>query len=281
MTIAVTGASGQLGRLALAALQSRIPADRIVALARDPAKLADAGVAARAFDYDRPEALAPALAGVETLVLISSTEVDRRIAQHRAVIAAARDADVSRILYTSLLHADTSPLSLAESHLAAEADLRASGLGFTVLRNGWYNENYLPSIPAALDRGAFVGGSGDGRISAAARADYAEAIAAVATGDGHDGRTYELAGDDAFTLTELAAELSRATGRDIPYRNLPEPDYAAALAANGLPEGFARMIASWEGGIAGGALFDDGRQLSGLIGRPTTPMAATIAAEAA
>lgn len=277
MSIAVTGASGRLGRLAIEALVGRAGSKNVVALARDPGKAGGQGVETRHFDYDRPATLLPALSGVETLALISSSEVGKRIDQHRNVIEAAKKAGVGRVLYTSLLHADVSPLSLAEEHLPTEAALKASGLRFAILRNGWYNENYMGSVPAALEHGAFIGGSGEGRISAAARADYAEALAVVATGEGHDGRTYELAGDTSFTLADFAAELSRQSGRDVPYRDLSEAEYAAAMVEAGLPEGLARALAGWEAGASRGALFDDGRQLSALIGRPTTPVSATLA----
>ena len=278
MSIAITGATGQLGRLVIEQLRGQVAAADIVALARTPAKAAELGVAARAADYARPETLPAALAGVATLLLISSSEIGQREAQHRNVIAAARAAGVKRVVYTSLLHADRSPLSLAAEHLDTEAALKASGLAFTILRNGWYTENYTGSVAAAVAAGAYVGSSGAGRISAAARADYAAAAVAVLTSAGHDGRTYELAGDPAFTLAELAAELSRQVGRTIPYQDLGEAGFAAALAAHGLPARFAAAIASWGTGAAQGALFDDGGTLARLIGRPTTPLASSIAA---
>ncbi|WP_188261241.1 SDR family oxidoreductase [Azospirillum tabaci] len=278
MTIAVTGATGQLGRLVIARLKETFPASGIVALVRSPAKAADLGVEAREADYGNPDALARALAGVDTLLLISSNEIGQRAAQHRNVVNAAKAAGVGRIVYTSLLHADRSPLSLAEEHRATEADITASGIPFTILRNGWYTENHTGSVGAALAGGAFIGSAGDGRISSATRADYADAAVAVLTGSGHEGKTYELAGDEAVTLADLAAEISRQTGKDIPYRNLPEADYAAILAGFGLPEAFAKGIASWDVDASKGALFDDGRQLSALIGRPTTPLSAAVAA---
>ncbi|WP_114858732.1 SDR family oxidoreductase [Azospirillum brasilense] len=278
MTIAVTGATGQLGRLVIARLKKTVPASGIVALVRSPAKAADLGVEAREADYGNPETLARALAGVDTLLLISSNEIGQRAAQHRNVVNAAKAAGVGRIVYTSLLHADRSPLSLAEEHRATEADIKASGLPFTILRNGWYTENHTGSVGAALAGGAVIGSAGDGRISSATRADYADAAVAVVTGTGHEGRTYELAGDEAVTLADLAAEISRQSGKNIPYRNLPEADYAAILAGFGLPEVFAKGIASWDADASKGALFDDGRQLSALIGRPTTPLSAAVAA---
>ncbi len=278
MTIAVTGATGQLGRLVVEKLKQKVPASDIVALVRSPAKAGDLGVAARAADYTKPGILDAALAGVDTLLLISSNEIGQRAAQHSNVIDAAKKAGVKRIVYTSLLHADVSPLNLAEEHRQTEAALKASGIPFTILRNGWYSENYTGSIGGALAGGAFVGSAGDGKISAAPRLDYAEAAVAVLTREGHEGKTYELAGDTAWTLSDLAAEISRQTGKDIPYKNLPEADYAAALAGHGVPAGFAASIASWDVGAAKGALFDDGKQLSRLIGRPTTPLSASVAA---
>ncbi|MBL7238312.1 NAD(P)H-binding protein [Novacetimonas hansenii] len=198
------------------------------------------------------------------------------VIQHRNVITAAKAAGVQTIFYTSVLHADTSVLSLADEHRMTEADLRASGLSFSILRNGWYTENYTGSVKAALQGGAFIGSAGSGRISSASRADYAEALAVVATGTEHIGKTYELAGDNAWTLSDLAVEISRQTGKDIPYRNLSEADYARALVGAGLPDGIAHAIAGWDIAASQGALFDDGRQLSALIGRPTTPLVQSV-----
>ncbi len=278
MTIAITGATGQLGRLVVDRLKAKLPASDIVALVRSPEKVADLGIPARAFDYSKPDTLGEALSGVDTLLLISSSEVGQRATQHRNVIAAAKAAGVRRIVYTSLLHADVSPLNLADEHRTTEADLKASGLAHTILRNGWYTENYTASIPPALAHGAFVGSAGDGRISSAPRSDYAEAAVAVLTGEGHDGRTYELAGDDAYTLAELAAEVTRQSGKDLPYVNLPESDYAGILSEAGLPDWLANGLASWDVCASRGALLDEGRQLSELLGRPTSPLSASVAA---
>lgn len=277
MTIAITGATGQLGRIVVDKLKKKVPASDIVALVRSPEKAAGLGVSTREADYERPETLDKALAGTDTLLLISSSEIGKRAAQHRNVIDAAKKAGVKRIVYTSLLHADTSPLSLAEEHRQTEAALRASGIPFTILRNGWYTENYTNSIGGALAGGAFIGSAGNGKIASAPRSDYAEAAVAVLTGNGHDGKVYELAGDQAWTLSDLAAEVSKQSGKNVPYKNLAEADYAAALKGFGLPEALAAAIAGWDVEASKGALFDDSRQLSKLIGHPTAPLADTVA----
>lgn len=278
MTIAITGATGQLGRLVIEKLKAHALTSQVVALVRNPAKATDLGVEVREADYAQPATLGAALAGVDKLLLISSSEVGQRTQQHHNVIEAAKRAGMRHIIYTSVLHADTSALSLAEEHRATEAELKAAGIAYTLLRNGWYTENYTGSVQGAVAGGAFIGSAKDGRIASATRADFADAAVAVLTGEGHEDRTYELAGDTAYTLTELAAEISRQTGKDIPYRDLPVAEYAAALAGFGIPEGFAQGLASWDADAAAGALFDDSRQLSGLIGRPTTPLSTAVAA---
>lgn len=276
MNLAITGATGQLGRLVIARLLEKHPAGELLALARSATRAADLGVSVREADYEEPERLESALAGVHTLLLISGSEIGRRATQHRNVIAAAKKASVQRIVYTSLLHADTSPLNLAGEHRETEEVLKASGIPFTILRNGWYTENYTGSLPGALAGGALLGSAGDGRISSAARADYAEAAVAVLTEAGHEGHVYELAGDEAWTLSDLAAEISRQTGRDIPYQNLPEAEYASLLQGFGLPQELAQAIAGWDVAASQGALFDDSHQMSELIGRPTTPLSASV-----
>ncbi len=278
--IVVTGATGQLGQLVIQDLLARgVPASGIVAAVRQPAKaaaLAAQGVTVREADYARPETLGPALAGATRVLLISSSEVGQRLAQHRAVIEAAREAKVGQLVYTSLLRADTSPLGLADEHRATEALISASGLPHVLLRNGWYTENYLASVPAARQHGAFIGSAGEGRIASATRADYAAAAAVVLTQPVGANRTYELAGDTAYTLAELVAELNRQTGGSVKYLNLPQADFAAALVGAGLPGPFAELLADSDAGAAKGALFDDGHQLGTLIGRPTTPMATAL-----
>lgn len=272
MTIAVAGATGQLGRLAIADLKAR--GAKPVALVRDTAKAADLGVEARAFDYRAPDAAA--LKGVEVLVLISSNDFNDRAGQHRNVIAAAKAAGVGRIVYTSILKGDASPMILAADHIATEAALRESGLATTILRNGWYTENYTGALGAALEHGAILGAASEGRVSTASRADYAEAIAVTALDASHAGKVYELAGDDSYTLADLAAEVARQSGKPVAFVNLPQAEYAKSLEGFGLPAGFAAVLADSDARAGEGALFDDSHTLSRLIGRPTTLFAETV-----
>jgi NAD(P)H dehydrogenase (quinone) len=278
MKIAIAGATGHLGRLVINKLKGKAPGSDIVALARNPQKAADLGVEVREADYDKPDTLKAALAGVDTLLLISANELGRRAEQHHNVVEAAKKAGVKRIVYTSILHADRSPINLAAEHWATEQELMGSGIPFTILRNGWYTENTTGSVPGALAGGALLGSAGEGRISSAARADYADAAVAALLDGSHSGKTYELAGDESWTLSDLASEISRQTGRDIPYKDLPEADYAAALAGFGLPESVAQAVAGFDVGASQGALVEDNHQLSVLIGHPTTPMPETVAA---
>ncbi|MBE0508766.1 MAG: SDR family oxidoreductase [Marinospirillum sp.] len=278
--ILVTGASGQLGQLVIQQLLTEVSQDQILAGVRDPSKaeqLVKLGISVRQVDYDQPATLNKAFEGVERLLLISSSAIGQRIDQHRNVIEAASKAGVQLLAYTSLLHADTSPLALAEEHRATEALLQVSGLNTLVLRNGWYTENYTGGLAAALAHGKLLGCAGEGRIASASRADYAAAAAKALTGELPQGsRTYELAGDTAYTLAELATEVSRQTGQNISYQNLSEADYCDALIQVGLPPAFAGLLADSDTGAAKGGLFDDSHQLSQLIGRPTTSLQAAV-----
>ena len=279
--IVVTGATGQLGRLTLHALMRSVPAQEIVAAVRTPAKaqdLAALGVTVREADYTKPETLDAAFAGADKLLLISSNEIGQRAAQHRAAIDAARRAGVQLIAYTSVLNAGDSLLGLAGEHRETEAMLADSGLPFVLLRNGWYTENYTASLTTALAHGAWIGAAGNGPISSAARGDYAEAAAAVLTREGQAGKVYELAGDASYTLVELAGEVAAQSGKPVVYQDMTEADYKAALIGVGLPEVVAALLSDSDAAAAKGALFHDGHQLSALIGRPTTPMAASVKA---
>ncbi|MEI5672286.1 MULTISPECIES: SDR family oxidoreductase [unclassified Nocardioides] len=277
MTVLVTGTSGHLGRLTVLALLERgVPAGEIVATARDLDKiadLADLGVQTRRADYTDPDSLDAAFAGVDRAVLVSSNAVGSRVDDHRNVVDAAARADVGLLGYTSILRADTSDLLLAADHRETEDLIKASGVPFTFLRNGWYLENYTENTAPALATGQVIGSAGEGRVSAAARADFAAAAAAVLAGGEHAGAVYELAGDEAFTMAEYAAALGSATGQEIGYTDLPVEEYAGILTSAGVPAGFAQVLADSDRGIAAGALEDRSGDLSRLIGRPTTPLA--------
>lgn len=277
--IAITGATGQLGQHVIESLLKIVPASQIVAIVRNPAKataLSQQGITVRQADYSDEAAFTTALQGIDKLLLISSSEVGQRAPQHRNVINAAKAAHVKFIAYTSLLHADTSPLGLADEHVATEQMLAESGIAYALLRNGWYTENYLASAPAALEHGVFIGAADEGKIASATRADYAAAAARVISEDGHAGKTYELAGDAGWTLSQLAAELAKQSGKKVVYQNLSEADFAAALKGVGLPAGLADMLADSDTGASKGGLFDDSHTLSKLIGRPTTSLADSV-----
>lgn len=281
-TILITGAAGQLGRLVLADLRRRAPAAQLIGLVRDAAKardLAEQGVELRIADYNDPLALASALVGVDKLLLISSSEVGQRSAQHRNVVDAAVAAGVGLIAYTSVLHADRNPMMLAREHRESEALIRASGLPFTLLRNGWYSENYAMGVAAAVEHGVVLGAAADGKLSLAARRDYAEAAAAVLVEDvaRHSGNVYELAGDQAYTLADFAAEITRQAHQPVRYQNMPQDEYKAALIGVGLPANVAELLADSDARAAEGELYEPGKALSQLIGRPTTALSESVA----
>jgi NAD(P)H dehydrogenase (quinone) len=278
--IVVTGATGQLGNFVIEQLLQKVPANRIIAAVRTPAKaghLAAKGIGVRLADYSHPETLTAAFVGATKALLISGNEIGQRVAQHQAVIDAAKAAGVQLLAYTSLLHADTSTLALADDHLATEQYLRASGVPFVLLRNGWYFENQTAGIAPALQQGAFIGASKNGRFAAAARKEYAAAAAAVLAGEGHENRVYELAGDEAYTRAELAAEVSKQTGKPVAYHDLPEAEYEKILAGF-LPPEMAHILADSEAKAANGELDDQSHTLSKLIGRRTTSLSEAVAA---
>jgi NAD(P)H dehydrogenase (quinone) len=284
MTIAITGATGQLGRLVVEALlESGLPADQIVAAGRTVdriANLGQRGVQVRTIDYSQPESLRQAFAGADKVLLVSGSEVGQRVEQHRNAISAARDAGVGLIAYTSVANADTTAMQLAAEHIATEQILRDSGVPFVLLRNGWYLENYTGQLPVQVQHGAVFGSAGEGRVSAAARADYAAAAAAVLLRDDQGGKVYELGGDDAFTLSELAGEVSAASGKPVTYTDLPAEKYTQVLVEAGLPEPYAAILADSDLGIARGDLLVTSGDLSALLGRPTTPLREAVRAAA-
>ncbi|PJE95926.1 NAD(P)-dependent oxidoreductase [Streptomyces carminius] len=282
--IVVTGAAGQLGRLTVEALlELGVPASEVVAAVRSPEKAADLagrGVQVREADYDRPGTLAAAFEGARRVLLVSGSEVGRRVPQHRAVVDAAKAAGAELLAYTSVLHADTTTVPVAPEHRETEEYLRGSGLPHCLLRNGWYTENYEQAARQGLEAGVIAGAAGDGRIASASRADYAEAAAAVLAAEdasAHAGAVYELSGDTAWTMADFAATLTDLTGTEVVYRDLSADGYVKALTGAGLPEGTAHFLADTDASIATGHLADTPGDLSRLIGRPTTPLRDVLA----
>ncbi len=279
--IVVTGATGQLGRLVVDGLLEKTSPDQVVAAVRDPRKaddLAARGVQVREADYDRPETLAAAFAGAEKVLLISSSTPGQRLAQHQAVIDAAREAGVRHLGYTSVLYADTTKIFVAPDHKATERLIQEAGIPFTVLRNGWYTENYAATVQQALSTGSFAGSAGDGPLGAVPRLDFAQAAVAVLTGDGHAGKTYELAGDNAWSYADFAAAITEASGTPVTYQDVPAEEHRKLLVAAGLPDPVADMLIDADRGIREGELTTTSGDLSTLIGRPTTSLTDAVAA---
>ncbi|MFF5708852.1 SDR family oxidoreductase [Streptomyces sp. NPDC012756] len=281
MSIVVTGATGQLGRLVIADLLTRVPAESVVAVVRDKARAADLaehGVELRVADYSAPETLAGAFEAGDRVLLISGSEVGQRVAQHRAVIDAAKAAGVAQLAYTGILGGPAADFTLADEHKATEELILASGLPYTFLRNGWYTENYTANLAPVLAHGAVVANAGEGRVASASRADYAAAAAAVLTGpaEEHLNRAYELSGDTAWSLAEYAAEVAAQTGREITYSDVPAATHLEILTGAGVPQAFAEILVDVDRAIALGALALQTGDLARLAGRPTTPIAETI-----
>jgi len=273
MKIAITGATGQLGKLIIEALLKEIDASNIIALVRDENKAKDLenkGIELRPFDYDLPETLVPALQGVDKLLLISANEVGRRTPQHKAVVDAAIEAHVPYIAYTSLLRANTNLLALAKEHRETESLIQQSGLQYTFLRNNWYNENYISNIQQVVEHGVLYGSALDSKISSASRQDYAEAAAKILTSEGHEGKIYELAGSNSFTLNDLAAYVTQASAKSVVYQNISPEDYLAALVGLGLPDGLAQVIVDADVQALNGTLYSDSKDLENILGRKTT-----------
>lgn len=285
MSIVITGATGQLGRHVVEALLERnVPAGDIVATGRSVEKLADfaeRGVTVQEMDYENPASVAAALKGATKVLLISSSAVGQRVEQHRTVIEAAKAEGVDLLAYTSIANADTTGMKLAAEHQATEELLKESGVPFVLLRNGWYLENYTEQLPGTLAQGAIAGSAGEGKVSAAARADYAHAAAAVLVADDQAGKVYELGGDHAFTMDQLASEISSAAGREVTYNDLPAHEYQQILVGVGVPDAFAEILADSDLGIARGDLLVTSGDLQKLIGRPSTPLSEAVRSAAA
>ena len=281
MKIAITGATGQLGNLVIEQLLQLTAAQNIVALVRKIDKAEHfkvQGIEPREFDYDHPETLVPALSGIDKLLLISANEIGRRTPQHQAVIDAAKVAGVPYLAYTSLLRADTSPLGLAQEHRETEKLIQDSGITYTFLRNNWYSENYLAGVAHTIEIGTLFGAAQDGRISSASRIDYAEAAAKVLTSTGHENKTYELAGSESFSLSDLATFIGQAVNKDIIYQNLSAEEYTQGLTQAGLPAGLVDVIVDADIQSIQGAMYSDSKDLEQLIGHKTTSIQDAIKA---
>jgi NAD(P)H dehydrogenase (quinone) len=279
--IVVTGATGHLGRLVLEQLLQRVPASEVAVAVRNVEKAADLaarGVDVRHADYDQPQTLERAFDGATKVLLISANEIGKRATQHRNAVAAVKASGARLLVYTSILNADTSGIGLAKEHLDTENAVRESGVPFVILRNGWYIENYTENLGPALQYGAIAGSAGTGRVAAATRADYAAAAVEVLTGEGHEGRVYELAGDAPFTMEELAAEVSRHAGKPIAYNDLPPTAYRDLLLGAGLPAPVAEMLVDADLGLGRGELLNESGDLRRLIQRATTPLADAVKA---
>ncbi|BBA99446.1 hypothetical protein RVR_6067 [Actinacidiphila reveromycinica] len=282
MSIVVTGATGHLGRLVIADLLERgVEAGGIAAVVRDPGKAADLaakGVEVRVATYDDPQTLKGAFAAGDRVLFVSGNDVGRRLPQHTAVVDAARGAGVGLLAYTGILGGPEADLALAEEHKLTERLILDSGLPHTFLRNGWYTEVYTQNLGTVLEHGAVVASAGEGRVSSAARADYAAAAAVVLTGEGHEGKAYELSGDTAWSFAEYAAAVAQASGQEIAYRNVSSEQYLEILVGAGLPAAFAEVLVDVDRAIGRGLLAGTSGDLSRLIGRPTTPMPQSVAA---
>lgn len=272
MKIGITGATGQLGNWVVQKLKERIGSEYLVALVRNPDKAKKLEIEVRPFDYNEEDGLEESLKGIDSLLLISGSEIGKRRIQHQNVIKAALLADVKRIVYTSLLHADKSSMSLASEHMATEELLKVCNIPYTILRNGWYTENYTSGLKHAVESGVMVSSAGKGKISSATREDYAEAAAVILTSEGYEGKVLELAGDESYTLNDLATEVSKQLGKEITHKNLPESEYAEILINSGLPRELAKSLASFDYCASKDELFDGDKVLSKILGRPTTSL---------
>lgn len=281
MTLAVTGATGHFGGFVVEHLLRRgTPADQIVALVRRPEAaegLVAKGVTVRTFDYNHPDELAPALAGVDSLLLVSGTEFGKRAQQHQAVIDAAKAAGVGRMVYTSAPGADTSINPVAPEHWATEQALAASGLAHVILRNNWYHENYLADLGTAAQTGEILTAAGDGRVASAAREELAEAAAVVLAGS-QVNQTLTLTGDVAWSFDELAEDFSTALGRPVRAHHVSATEKSEVLAQVGLDAGVVGFILGVDAAIAAGELAGATGDLSALLGRPTSPILETLRA---
>lgn len=279
MKIGITGSTGKVAGAMLKKLKTLVDPSDIVAFARNPAKAADLGVEVRQADYYNPGDWEPALRGIDRLVMISASEFNDREGQHANVLRGAKAAGVQHVLYTSFLHAQTSPLPITAAHKYTENLLVELDIPSTIMRDPYYTQNWTGQLPIQIERGSILGCYHDGKVTPASRADLAESLAIVTAGQGHEGKIYSLSGDEAFTFAEFAAELSRQCGKKVDYIDMSEADYAAAMIEAGVPEIPAKIQATVAEGASKGWLFDDSTTLSGVLGRPTKTVSQVLAEE--
>lgn len=285
MSIAITGATGQLGRLIIAdLLAAGVPADEITAIARHQDKAADLvaqGVRLHLADYDQPETFARAFRPEDRVLLISGTDLGRRTAQHATVIDAAAVAGVAQLAYVGVFGGPRADFRLADEHRETERLVLDSGLPYTFLRNNWYSDapHLTADLAGIMKRGAVVNSvAADSRIATAPRIDYAAAAAVVMRSDGHLNTAYELSGDTAWTFGEFAEEVTRRGGTKVVHTYIRPQDQKAMLIAAGVPDPVADILVDVDDAINRGKLAGTPGDLSRLIGRPTTPIADTIGA---
>ncbi|WP_406028605.1 SDR family oxidoreductase [Nocardioides sp. NBC_00850] len=280
MTIAITGASGQLGRLVADQLLTTVDPAEVVLLTRDPAKLADyaeRGADVRAADFSKPDELAEAFAGVERVLLISTDAVGARVEGHLAAIDAAVKAGVRHMAYTSVSGPTAdNPAGVVADHAATEDALRESGLAWTMLRNNLYADMQVDSVAQAAATGQLVTNTGDGGAAYVTRADCAAVAAGVLTGEGHEGKAYDVTGPHAYTAADLAELATEKAGKPVEVVQVDDDAYTAGLVSAGLPDFIAPLLTSFGTATRLGKLATVTDVVEQVGGRKPTPLSALV-----
>lgn len=287
-TLLVTGATGQLGKLVLdQLLASGVAPSRIIATSRDTAKLADyiaRGVQARVADFDDPASLDQAFAGADRILIISTDALDqpgKRLKQHLAAVAAAKKAGAKHIVYTSMPSPETSVIPFAPDHLGTENAIKATGIPYTILRNGWYMENLFMALPHALETGQWYSSSGEGRLAHIARADAAKAAAAALASSTGESQTYTLTGGELRSTDEIAALVAKATGKPLNVVHISDEALAGGLKSAGLPDFLIPIVVSFDANTRGGHIDMVTSDVTALTGATPVTLAAFIEASKA
>ncbi|WP_139488824.1 SDR family oxidoreductase [Brevibacillus dissolubilis] len=275
MKLLVTGATGKLGSKVVEALLKTVPTSQLAVSVRNPEKaehLRAQGVEVRHGDFDHPETLDAAFAGIDRLLIISADgDNETRIRQHTHAVEAAARAKVGFIAYTSLGNATESQLFLAATHQATEAAILKTGIPYSFLRNNWYLENETASIQAVMAGAPWLTSAGSGKVGWAPRQDYAEAAAAVLAGDGHENTTYELSGP-LLTQEELASALGTVLGKEVSVQQVDDATYADVMKGAGVPDFVIPILVAIQQGIREGSLEIESNDFEKLLGRPVTPI---------